>query len=118
MPLPKKHRLDGKKNIDNVFKRGRTVKGSFLFIKGLDNPRGYSRSAFIVPSKHISLAVDRNKIKRILSGEIAKILLPERGYDVIVVIYKKIERERFKELGEELRKVLSKISNSPNSPNF
>ena len=110
MPLPKKHRLDGKKNIDNVFKRGRTVKGSFLFIKGLNNQRGYSRFAFIVPSKYVSFAVDRNKIKRILSGEIAKTLLHGFGYDTIVVIYKKIERGRFKELREEVREILLKLT--------
>ena len=110
MALSKKNRLTTKKDIDRVFKRGRTVKGSFLFVKRLDNPRGYSRFAFIVSSKYAPLAVDRNKIKRILSGEVAKTLLSESGYDTIVVIYKKIERGRFKELGEEVIKLLSVVT--------
>jgi len=100
--LPRKYRLSDKKDIDRVFKSGRTVKGSFLFIKLLDNKKGYSRGVFIVSSKYIPLAVDRNKIRRILSGEIAKTLLHGFGYDTIVVIYKKIERGRFKELREEV----------------
>jgi len=112
MALPRKNRLTTKKDIDNVFKRGRTVKGSFLFTKGFNNQRGYSRFAFIVPSKYVSLAVDRNKIKRILSEEIVKTLLLGSGYDTIVVIYKKIERGRFKELREELKETLLKIPNS------
>jgi len=109
MALPRKNRLTTKKDINHVFKRGRTVKGSFLFIKGLDNSRGYSRFAFIVPSKYVPLAVDRNKIKRILSGEVARTLLLGRGYDAVVVIYKKIERGRFKELAGELREILLKF---------
>jgi len=111
MALPRKNRLTTKKYIDKVFKNGRTVKSSFLFIKWLDNPRGYSRVAFIVPLKYVPLAVDRNKIKRILSREVVKILLPGRGYDTIVVIYKKIERERFEGLREGLRETLLKIPN-------
>ena len=108
MALPKKNRLSLKRDVDNVFKRGRTVKGSFLFIRFLGGWEGkYSRFAFIIPSKHVPLAVDRNKIKRMFSEEVKKVpLLVKWGYDIIVVVHKKIGRERFKELGEELRATL------------
>ena len=109
MALPKKNRLTTKKDIDRVFKRGRTVKGSFLFIKLLDNSRRYSRFAFIISSKHVPLAVDRNKIRRVLSGEVAKILLSWHGYDTLIVIYKKVEGSQFGELSRELIKLLVKM---------
>ncbi|MBI2674359.1 MAG: ribonuclease P protein component [Candidatus Yanofskybacteria bacterium] len=111
MALPKKNRLTSKKDIDHVFKRGRTVKGSFLFIKRLDNPKGYSRFAFVVSSKYVSLAVDRNRIKRMFSEKVRRTpALLEHGYDMVVVIHKKVEREQFKELGEELREILFKLT--------
>jgi len=107
--LPKKNRLTSKKDIDHVFKKGRTVKGNFLFIKRLDNQRGYSRFAFIIPSKHVPLAADRNKIRRIFSEEITKTFLLGPDQDTIVVICKTIERRRFKELAEEIKKLLNVI---------
>jgi len=109
--LPRKNRISNKKEIDHIFKNGRTVKGSFLFIRFLNNQKGYSRFAFIAPSKHVPLAVDRSKIKRIFSGEIRKTpLLLKLGYDIIVVIHRKVERKQFGKLAEELRGVLLKIS--------
>ena len=112
MALPRKYRLSDKKDIDRVFKSGRTVKGSFLFIKLLDNKKGYSRGVFIVSSKYIPLAVDRNKIRRILSGEIARIPLLGRGHDMAIVIHRKIARGQFKKLAGELRETLSKMQSA------
>ena len=113
MALPRKNRLATKKDIDRVFGNGGTVKGSFLFIRFLNNREGYSRLAFIIPAKHVSLAVDRNKIKRIFSEKIRKTpVLLKLGYDIIIVIHRKVERKQFRKLAEEFREILFKISNS------
>lgn len=110
MALPKKNRIVGKKEIEHIFKNGKTIRSSFLFIRFLNNQRGYSRFTFVVPAKYTPLAVDRNKIKRIFSGEVTKTsFLLGRDYDVIVVISRKITREKFKDLTKELRGVLSKM---------
>ena len=73
--------------------------------------REYTRFGFIIPTKHIPLAAERNKIRRILSEEIAKLYLPGRGYDIVAVVHKKIEKSRFKELVSELNALLLKIQN-------
>ncbi|OGZ75976.1 MAG: ribonuclease P protein component [Candidatus Staskawiczbacteria bacterium RIFCSPLOWO2_12_FULL_37_15] len=110
MALPKKNRLTSKKEIDHIFKNGRTVKGSFLFIKLLDNPRGYSRFAFIVPSKYAPLAVDRNRTKRALSEEVRRTpILSGKSHDVIVSVFKKITKSELDSLTRELRELLSKV---------
>ena len=110
MALPRKNRLTSKKEIDRVFNNGRTVKSSSLFIKFLTNQKEYHRFVFIVPAKHIRLAVNRNKLKRILSGEVAKTkVLPKQGYDIVTVISKKIVKKEFGELTGDLRVLLSKI---------
>lgn len=107
--MSNKNRLTGKKDIDRVFKRGRTVKGSSLFIRLLKNQEKCSRFAFIVPAKHVSLAVDRNRIRRILSEKIAKIFLSGPSYDILIVIHKKVARYQFGELSRDLIKLLAKI---------
>ena len=111
MPLPKKNRLASKKEIDSVFKNGRTVRGSFLFIRVLKNQKEYLRFAFVVPIKHVPLAADRNKLRRMLSGEVAKLRLSQLGYDIVAVVHKKAEKSRFKELIIELNVLLLKIQN-------
>ena len=111
MALPKENRLTTKKEIDNVFKHGRTVKGSSLFIRFLDNQgqNSYSRFAFFISSKYIPLAVDRNNLKRMFSQEIMSLSMLKRGYDVVVVIFKKADRKGFENLVEELSDLLSKV---------
>lgn len=109
MALPKKNRLT-KKEIEIVFKNGRTVKSSSLFVKIAKNNIGYSRFTFIIPSKKIALAVDRNKAKRLFFEEVRKnSVLLRGGYDIVGVISKKVGRSWLKYLAKELREVLSKI---------
>lgn len=107
LALPKKNRLSKKKDIDRVFKNGRTVKRSFLFIRFLDSQKRYSRFTFLISAKYAPLAVDRNRIKRMLSEEVARTpSLLEQGLDVIVVMSKKVAREEFGRLVGELKELL------------
>ena len=110
MALPKKNRLSKKKEIDQVFKNGKTVRGSFLFIRFINNEKGYSRFSFIVPSKYLSLAADRNKAKRIMSAEsFNNLRLLRHNYDIAVVINKKVNRGELKVSLGELKECLSKL---------
>ena len=107
MALSRKYRIKNKKEIDRVFKSGRTVRGIFLFIRFADSPRAHSRFALIVPSKHISLAVDRNRIKRALSEEIVRIPgLLGKNLDMVISVSRKITRSELKNLAKELRELI------------
>ena len=111
MALSKKNIISSKKEIDMVFKNGRTVKSSFLFIRFVKNFKEYSRFAFIFPAKHISLAVNRNRAKRLFSEEAKHASsLFKGGYDIIVGVAKKVSKDQIKNLAVELRTILSKIS--------
>ncbi len=110
MALPKKNRISNKKDIDRVFKEGRTVRGSFLFIRFVNNEKGYFRIAFMIPTKYVSLAVNRNKIRRMFFEELSReTSLLKKSYDIIVLVCKKTEKDRQKYLTEELRELLTKI---------
>lgn len=111
MALPIKNRLKNRKDIDHVFKEGRTVRGSSLFVKAVKNNFNHLRSVVIVPPKHVKLAVDRNKIKRILSEEIGK--KTKTGgfnYDLAIVISKRVVRDNFSDLKKEFNDVLLKLN--------
>jgi len=92
--LPTKNRLKNKKDFDAVFKKGKALNGSFLFIKSLPSSLGYPRFGFIVSAKFAAKAVLRNKVRRLL----AEVILSERllnmpSCDTVVVVMKKIPAE-------------------------
>ena len=51
MALNKKNRLKKKRDFEDVFKKGKAVKGSFLFIKYKKNELGVPRFGFVVSAK-------------------------------------------------------------------
>ena len=63
--------LKGNKNIDMLFDSGKRVSSSFLNCIYLLNKTD-SRFVVSVPKKNFSLAVDRNKLKRLLRVVIRK----------------------------------------------
>lgn len=87
MALSSKNRLKKKNDFDQVFKRGKAVAGSFLFIKFAKNDTGDTRAAFIIPARVAKKAIVRNRIKRVLS-ECFRINLSKisESYDVITVV--------------------------------
>lgn len=88
MALPKKHRLVSKLDFDKVFKNGKAVKGSFLFVKWIVNELGFPRFGLVVPKKIYPKAVDRNRLKRVLSETVASYIKNNviSGRDFVVVI--------------------------------
>lgn len=116
MALPKKHRITKKRDIDYVFKKGRTIRGDFLFLKFLKNKDGFPRFSFIISSKNVPLAVHRNRIKRLFSAEIInKPSFLGLNYDVVAVVNKKITKNKTESLINEFGQLLSEINVSSQS---
>ena len=63
--------LKGNKNVEVLFNSGKRVSSSFLHCVYLLNKED-SRFVVSVPKKNFSLAVDRNKLKRILREVVRK----------------------------------------------
>lgn len=94
MALPVKNRLKKKKDFDLVFKKGKAVNGSFLFIKYVKSEFDYPRLGFVVAAKFAPKAVIRNKVRRLFSGIVWPELLPNMlAYDTVVVVTKKIPED-------------------------
>lgn len=61
--LSKKEIIRKKKDINEVFKKGKTIRTSFLKLIYLPSTLGYDR-IIIIPVKHYGRAVDRNLVRR------------------------------------------------------
>lgn len=105
MALPKKNKIVLKTDFDRIFKLGKAVKGSFLLIRFLDNNKDFPRFGFIVSKNISSRAVDRNRLKRVMS-EIALRFLQEKkevGLDIVVAARSKKEDSLILELSKFLK---------------
>ncbi len=109
MALNKKNRLKKKRDFEDVFKKGKAVKGSFLFIKYRRNEFGSPRFGFVVSTKVARNAVERNKIRRILSEAVRGIIDNLGSHDVIVFATNKITAARKDDVVKDFLGVLSKV---------
>ncbi len=109
MALNKKNRLKKKLDFEDVFKKGKAVKGSFLFIKYRKNELNLPRFGFVVSAKVAGKAVERNKIRRILSEAVRSKLKNVVGYDIIVFAANKIMIASKEEIARDFLMTLDKI---------
>ncbi len=109
MALNKKNRLKKKRDFKEVFKKGRAVKGSFLFIKYRKNELGVPRFGFVVSAKVAKKAVERNQIRRILSEAARGMVNGLEGHDIIVFAANKITAVPKKDIADDFLETLNKI---------
>ncbi len=109
MALNKKNRLKKKRDFGEVFKKGRAVKGSFLFIKYRKNGLDAPRFGFVVSAKVAGNAVERNRIRRILSEAARGRIESLDGYDIVVFAANKITSVPKADIADDLLGVLKKM---------
>ena len=108
--LKKYNRLAKTKDIDNVFKKGKSSYGSFLGVKSLDNNLDFNRFTVVVSSKVSKKAVVRNKIKRQVREVIKQELLNFKiGKDVIVLTLPAVVGQKFADIRENLVKEFKRV---------
>ena len=104
--LSSKNRLRKKRDINKVFKSGKTVAGRFIFIKIIANRLENNRFAFVVSTKISHKAVVRNKIKRQLR-EIIKRLEVENGFDFMIIAKPLIVGKNFQEIKQDIDEIFN-----------
>jgi ribonuclease P protein component len=105
--LPQKNRIQKKKDIEKIFKRGRTFKEASLILKTIKNSLGISRFGFIVSQKVSKKANVRNKIKRRLR-EIVRLYPSKTDTDNLFITLPGMEKNDFAETKIMAEKLLSK----------
>ncbi|MBD3282529.1 MAG: ribonuclease P protein component [Candidatus Portnoybacteria bacterium] len=107
--LKKEYRLKKKKDFQNVFEKGETIAGRFVFFKKAKNKSDEKRFGFIVSSKVSKKAVVRNKIKRrlraIVKEEVDNI---KSGLDMVIIAKPQVVDKSFNEIKEEVLELFKK----------
>lgn len=111
MALPKKSRLSEKSEINQVFKKGKSINSDLFNIKFLYTSSKLSRFSIVVGLKISKKAVLRNSIKRRLS-EIIRLNISKfkTGYDIVLIPKPQVLVVKPKDLSEALIKELLKIN--------
>ena len=82
------NRFHGHGSLRYVYKKGKTIRSSFVTVKYTPNPfRRQSRIAVVVSKKVLKSAVGRNRIRRRIY-EIIRKVLPNLGgvYDIAIIV--------------------------------
>lgn len=108
--IKKEQRLRKKKEIENVFKKGKSFYSDLLGIKALKNDLNFNRYCVVISANISKKAVERNKIRR----QIKAILLTEdpflkKGFDCLIISKKEILGNNFSVIKNTAQSALRKI---------
>lgn len=85
--LAKEQRIAKKKDFDHIFSGGKSKYTKILGVKLIKNGLTFNRFGLIISNKVSKLAVERNRLRRILYSNLARLLLRlEIGYDMIIIV--------------------------------
>ena len=91
--LSKENRLQKKADFQRVFKLGKGLKSSFLYIKFLKTKNDLTRIGFVVSKEISNKSNQRNRIKRMLRESAKKnFSLLEEGFDLVIVVLPEIKK--------------------------
>ncbi|MFH1582335.1 MAG: ribonuclease P protein component [bacterium] len=105
------NRLQKRKDIDLVFKKGKTFKEELLLLKILKTNLDASRFAFVISQKVSKKANIRNKLRRRLKAIIQNLLEEKknRSRDILIIALPGAEKKEYKELESMVKKIFGKL---------
>ena len=115
MALARKYRL-ARKDSEYAFRKGKTVKGSFFFIKFSENQVGYCRLVVLTPAKVSKSSAVRNHLQRIIAEIFKAAGLEGQPFDVVFVATPSIVGRPFGEIKSELTGAIGAIFVNPAPP--
>ena len=79
--------LRGRFLFERVARKGKRFGSGFIQLRFLKNNLGFNRTGFVIPKKAVRLAVDRNRIRRLLKESFRTMSHDvESGYDIVVFV--------------------------------
>lgn len=88
--LTNKYRLRTSKEIEKVFKTGKYIHGSYIFIKYTPNKEQNSRVAISISTKIFKQAVKRNRVKRLIRESLQPLLVNLPNIDILIIAKKEL----------------------------
>jgi ribonuclease P protein component len=115
--LSKQYRLKKKSDIEQVFKKGESLKGSLLICKYIPNQLKFNRACFTIAKKIKLNSPERNRIKRQLREAYKTILKSNQlesnqHYDFVFILYKipYVNRSNFLQFQENFQYIITKTA--------
>ena len=103
------HRLKLKKDIDNVFKKGKSSFTANLGVKAVVNSLNESRFTVIIGKKTHKSAVKRNLFKRRVRAVLKNLKIKPK-FDIIILFQKNIKDIEFIEVEKQLKFSLKRLN--------
>ncbi|MGD9592017.1 MAG: ribonuclease P protein component [Candidatus Berkiella sp.] len=110
--FPKQNRLLVPDDFQRVFKQGRKQRGALFTLFCCANGRGNARLGIAVAKRLVPLAVNRNRIRRLIRESFRYHQLELSGNDVVVIMQQKLPEVSNTTLQEELRAQWQKLKRS------
>lgn len=110
--LKKGLRLRTKEEFERVFRQGKPLFFGEIGCKIAKNNLGYLRVGFSLSKKHIEGAVQRNRLRRVISESILLALGKEKlpSFDVVFFTIKKLPESDFKTFASIAKSVVEYIN--------
>lgn len=116
--LAKQYRLKRNSDIEQVFKKGESIKGSLLICKYFSNQLTFNRCCFTIAKKIKLNSPDRNRTKRQLREAYKSILElnanhTNEHYDFVFILYKipSVNKSNFLQYQENFKYIITKTAN-------
>lgn len=83
----RRYRLASKQEVQSVFDaKPKKFSHHYLLVLTTPNQLGYARLGIIVGKQHVRLAVDRNRVRRIIRESFRQQKVELKGFDLIVMV--------------------------------
>jgi ribonuclease P protein component len=109
-------RLSGAGAFEAVFRNGRRRDGDYLQLVTMAAAREHGRRGFVISRKALPLAVDRNRMRRLLRVALGKAPAAIDAYDMIVRLKRGARREEFPLIVAEAEQLLAGLAARPRAP--
>jgi len=105
----KKQRLSKKKEVDAVFNGDISAYTRLFGLKAKKNTLQYSRFTVIISTKVSKLAVERNRIKRVIKNTLKKHNFTiKMNVDCVIIVLKEAKNTKTSEITNEIKLLLRK----------
>ncbi len=109
----RRFRLTGPSAFETVFRSGSRREGAYLQVVSVAAARECGRAGFVIGRKAFPLAVDRNRVRRMLRVVLQKARPSIKGYDVIVRLKRGAPRAEFPAIVAEAGRLLETLAAQP-----
>ena len=112
----RRYRLTGTGAFEAVFRAGRRREGQFLQLVCAIAARDVGRVGIVLGRKAMPLAVDRNRVRRLLRVRLDEARPAIERYDLVLRLKKRAVRAEIPLIAAEAERLLSAATATPESP--